>query len=522
MGIANVRSVPRDSIISRMQTLPANIYSVASVREIDRTAIKEVGIPGYTLMTRAAMASVRAARQRFPDAHRWQVVCGAGNNGGDGYVAARLAINEGMAVSVLTLVDPKSLKGDAAKGYKEFIAEGGVVGRWAGELDHRAELLVDAILGSGLERDVGGEFAHAVAAMNAHAADVLALDIPTGINGDSGEVLGSAVKAAMTVTFVGLKTGLFLDSAPEFCGELVFDGLNIPARCRATISPEFRRVDDELMQRALPARTRTAHKGDFGHVLVIGGGEGMPGAVRLCGEAALRAGAGRVTIATAPSHAAILTATRPELMSHAIASEADLGPLLEKADVIAFGPGLGQSGWSRALFERVATDSRAAVWDADALNLLAASPDRAENRIITPHPGEAGTLLEERAADIQADRFAAVRALQKRYGGVAVLKGAGSLISPESSAHDGVTSMCTSGNPGMAAAGMGDVLTGIIAALLAQGLPLQEAALVGVEAHARAGDRAAAGGERGMMASDLMAELRAVINPRNQSRIAGL
>jgi len=222
-----------------MQTLPANVYSVASVREIDRAAIEDHGIPGYTLMIRAGAAAVRAARRRFPDARRWQIICGAGNNGGDGYVVARLAANDGIGVSVLGLVDPASLSGDAAVAYEDFVAEGGVVMPWAGELDGEAELLVDAILGSGLERDVGGKFADAVSAINAHAAKVLALDIPTGIHGDSGNVLGAAVAADLTVTFVGLKTGLFLDSAANFCGELMYDGLDIPDACRAAVSPCF-------------------------------------------------------------------------------------------------------------------------------------------------------------------------------------------------------------------------------------------------------------------------------------------
>lgn len=509
VDIVNISSVPRTSIIFRMQTLPANIYSVASVREIDRTAIEDHGIPGYTLMTRAGAAALKAARRRFPDANRWQVVCGGGNNGGDGYVVARLAANAGIVVSVLTLVDPQALRRDAAKAYRDFTAEGGVVMPWNGELDTEAELLVDAILGSGLERDLAGEYAKAVAAINEHAADVLSLDIPTGINGDSGKLLGSAVKADLTITFVGLKTGLFFDHGPEFCGELQYHGLKIPAECRANVGPVFRRVDDSLMQSAFSPRSRTAHKGDFGHVLVIGGGEGMPGAVRLCGEAALRAGAGRVSIATAASHAAILTATRPELMSHAVEGPGDLEPLLKKADVIAFGPGLGLSDWAKTLFDIVAADTRPSVWDADALNLLADRRSESNMRIITPHPGEAGRLLERSTADVQADRPGAVQALQKRYGGVAVLKGSGSLIAAGGKAP----TICTSGNPGMAAAGMGDVLTGIIAALLGQGLSAEQAAMAGVEAHARAGDIAASGGERGLIASDLIAALRDVVNP---------
>jgi ADP-dependent NAD(P)H-hydrate dehydratase / NAD(P)H-hydrate epimerase len=491
-----------------MQSLPANIYSVAAVREMDRTTIEDHGVPGYTLMTLAGSAALREAAEYFPNARRWQVVCGAGNNGGDGYVVARLAAQQGIAASVLTLVDPEALTGDAATAWGDFVAEGGAVLPWSGELDAKADLLVDAVLGSGLKRNVSGDFADAVAALNEHAAPVLALDIPTGINGDTGAVMGSAVRADLTVTFVGLKQGLFLGEAAGHCGRIRFAGLDIPDDYCDGIDASYRRLDDALLATALGPRARAAHKGDFGHVLVVGGGEGMPGAVRLAGEAALRAGAGRVSIATHPSHAAIIVASRPELMSHGIASPSELEPLLDKADVIAFGPGLGQSGWARALFELLVDDSRPAVWDADALNLLAATPGLAANRVITPHPGEAGTLLNRETSDIQADRSAALTALVEKYGGVAVLKGAGTLVSSSMQ----IPALCTSGNPGMASPGMGDVLTGIIAALIAQGLDLETAAAAGVEAHARAADLAAAGGERGLIASDLLAELRAVLN----------
>ena len=491
-----------------MDELPANIYSVASVREMDRTAIEDIGIPGYTLMTRAGIASMQAAVQRFPNARRWQIVCGSGNNAGDGYVVARLARDEGIAVSLLSLIDPGRLGGDAAKARDDYLAAGGAIALWQGDLDSEADLLVDALLGSGLERDVGGEFADAVAAINLHPAQVFALDIPTGIHGDSGKLMGIAVEADLTMTFVGLKSGLFLRDGPDHCGEVLFDGLQIPEAARAE-SPAFRRVNDELLREMLPRRRRAAHKGDFGHVLIVGGGAGMPGAVRLCGEGALRVGAGLVSIATDPSHAALLTATRPELMSHAIRRPADLDPLLDRADVIAFGPGLGQTEWARGLFDVLSGDSRPAVWDADALNWLARRPATSDNRIITPHPGEAARLLDKTTADVQQDRRAAGAALAQRYGGVAVLKGAGTLVS------DGGddTWLCTSGNPGMATPGIGDVLTGVIAGLLAQGLTAHQAAVIGVEAHARAGDRAAGSAERGLLASDLLAALRGIVNP---------
>lgn len=492
-----------------MQSLPTKIYSVASVREIDRAAIEDHGIVGYTLMKRAGEAAVSAARIKFPDAKRWQVICGSGNNGGDGYVVARLVAQEGFVVSVLTLVDPETLTGDAAKAYTDFVAAGGVVAPWAGELDSEATLLVDAVLGSGLERDVDGAFADAVKAINTHPAGVHAMDIATGINGDTGAVMGCAVKADLTTTFVGLKAGLFLGSGPNFCGEIGFAGLDIGAEARSGVAALYRRVDDDLLAQALPPRARGAHKGDFGHVLVVGGGPGMPGAARLCGEAALRSGAGRVSIATHPENAALIAATRPELMSHAVSSAAELKALLANVDVVAFGPGLGQTDWARELYDVLAEDERPAVWDADALNLLAANPKIAKNRVITPHPGEAAKLLGIESTEVQADRPAALHALSTQYAGVTVLKGAATLTCSDS----GLPFVCTAGNPGMATAGMGDVLAGVIAALLAQGLSLATAATAGVEVHARAGDLAAVAGERGLLAADVINALRAVVNP---------
>ena len=492
-----------------MQSLPANIYSVASVREMDRRAIEDLRIPGYTLMQRAGSAALHAARERYPGARRWQVICGSGNNGGDGYVVARLAAQDGIVVSVLALTDPESLSGDAAKAYADFAAEGGIVMPWVGDLDAEAELLVDAMLGSGLTREISGGYADAVAAINGHRADVHALDIATGIHGDTGAVMGSAVRAGLTTTFVGLKAGLFLGSGPNYCGDISFSDLEIGDEVRDGIQPIFRRMDDAELATLLPPRLRASHKGDFGHVLVVGGGPGMAGAVRLCGEAALRSGAGRVSVATHPSHAALISAARPELMSHGIPSGKDLSELVEKVDVIAFGPGLGQTDWALELYTRVSASGKPAVWDADALNLLAGNPVSASHRVITPHPGEAARLLGLPATEIQADRPAALQSLSAKYGGVTVLKGAGTLISSAS----GVPFVCTAGNPGMAAPGMGDVLTGVIAALLAQGLSLQDAATGGVELHARAGDLAAVGGERGMLASDLIAALPGIANP---------
>jgi len=323
-------------------------------------------------------------------------------------------------------------------------------------------------------------------------------------------VLGVAVKADLTVTFVGLKLGLFLDAAPELVGELRFSDLEIPPECRAGLTPEVRRINRNVVTAALPRRRRTAHKGDFGHLLLIGGGPGMPGAIRLCGEAALRSGAGRVSIATHASHHAQIGAGRPELMCHAVEVLADSGEPLKSVTTIAIGPGLGTSEWARKLFLTAVNSSLPMVLDADALNLLPDVGRRDDHWILTPHPGEAARLLVCSTADIQKDRRMAVSNLRKKFGGTVVLKGSGSLVSSVA----GPTWLCSAGNPGMASPGMGDVLTGIIAAFLAQGVPAELAAVAGVDVHARSGDRAAAaGGERGLLAGDLIQGIRACVNP---------
>ncbi len=493
-----------------MCNLPHSVYSVESVRQVDRAAIEGLGIPGYTLMTSAAMESLDEAVSFYPNAKRWQIICGAGNNGGDGYVLARLAAQRGISVSVTALTPPEKLDGDAATAYADFIADGGHVGCWDGGLDAHVDMIVDAMLGSGLLRDVEGQYADAVNTINSHASPVMALDIPSGLDGDSGAIRGVAVRADLTVTFVGLKTGLFLNDGPDSVGELRFSDLQIPHKCYENSVERLRRIEYAEFGNVLPPRDQSAHKGEFGHLLLIGGGPGMPGAIRLAGEAALRCGAGRVSVATHPSHHAAITSGRPELMCHAIDKPSDIRPLLDTVDTLALGPGLGTAKWGRSLFNEVLHTDLPMVVDADALNLLAGSPRRHDARILTPHPGEAARLLDTDAATIQKDRLGAIEKLTDRYGGTIVLKGSGTLVS----SSDGPSWISTSGNPGMASPGMGDVLTGVVAAFLAQGMSFESSAAFGVEVHARAGDRAAKSGQRGMIASDLLRELRPLVNPQ--------
>jgi NAD(P)H-hydrate epimerase len=491
-----------------MKDLPLRIYRASQVRELDRLAIEEHEIPGYTLMYRAGEAALALLRKRWPAARRILVLCGAGNNAGDGYVLARLAQAERMHVMVVALFDPAKLQGDARIAWDTFHAAGGQVMEWDERLLEGAEVIVDAILGTGLTRPINGRSADLVHAVNRSGRPVLALDIPTGLCADTGTPLGAAIRADATITFVGLKLGLYLGEGLEYAGEVHFDDLGVSALLGEAHPCASRRIDHSLLRRLLPRRRRTAHKGEYGHVLCIGGARAMPGAIRLAADAALRAGAGLVTVATHPDHVDTVAGARAELICHGIRDPKDLAPLCAACDVIALGPGLGRDAWAQGLFEAALSSQRPLVVDADALNLLAAAPRRREDWVLTPHPGEAGRLLRVETGSIQQERLGSVAKLLERYGGVIVLKGAGTLVG-----HVGdVPSICDHGNPGMAAPGMGDVLTGVIAGIAAQTRNLFDSACAGVLVHALAGDDASRGGERGMLASDLFPHVRKWVN----------
>jgi len=486
--------------------LPNALYSTAQVRALDAHAINELGIAGYTLMKRAGEAALRYLRTRWPMAHRIVIVCGRGNNAGDGYVLARFAHAAGLTVTVLSASPPEQLRGDARQAHEDFSASGGAAHPFAAERLAAGEVIVDALLGTGLKGSVHAELAQVIRAINSSGRPVFALDVPSGLDGDAGVALGEAVRADATVTFVGLKTGLLVGDGPEFAGTVFFDDLELAPGPSA---PRLTRIIEAEILAALPRRARSANKGNFGRVLIVGSGSGMPGAARLAGEACLRVGAGLTTVAVAPENVAPIAAGRPELICVGLSGEAVLAEALGRADVIAVGPGLGRSPWARAALNTVLASGKPLVIDADALNLLAESgaPAR-EDWILTPHPGEAGRLLGLSAQEIQRDRLAALDRLLDRFHGTIVLKGAGTLVG--SLGH--TPGVCERGNPGMATAGTGDVLTGAIAGILAQCHDHWMAARVGVLVHAMAGDAAARSGERGLLASDLARELHNCVN----------
>lgn len=489
--------------------LPHALYRAAGVRELDRIAIEDHGIPGLTLMERAGAASYRLLRETWPTVGALAVICGGGNNAGDGFVVARLAHADGLQVHVVMVGAEASLKGDARSAYDAMLEAGVEAEAFAGTVPAGADVLVDALLGTGIDREVTGEWRRAIEAMNASGSPVLAIDIPSGLHADSGHVMGAAVRADLTISFIGLKAGLFTGVGRDCSGRIEFSDLNVPVTVYKDVPIAARRIDYPAMRTHLPPRGRSTHKGHYGHVLVIGGDNGYLGAARMAGEAAARTGAGLVSVATRAGHADSLAPARPELMVHGIETPAELAQLLQRATVVAIGPGLGRSDWATRLLATVLEGRWPLVLDADALNLLAEQPLRREDWVLTPHPGEAGRLLGTDTAAVQADRLAALTELQSRYGGVIVLKGSGTLIG----CGNAPPALCSDGNPGLASGGTGDVLTGIVAGLLAQGFDSAVAAELGVCLHAAAADAAAAEGERGMLASDLFPHLRRLVNP---------
>jgi NAD(P)H-hydrate epimerase len=495
------------------------IYLSDQVRELDRIAIEEFNIPGFTLMQRAAQAAFSELQQSWSHANHAIVLAGAGNNGGDGYLIAALALAENIKVKVIQFGDHSTLTGDAKKAHDFYIESGGLCVTFDKDEFIECDVIVDALLGTGLKRPVTGDYAAAIELVNdlasnmssRNAAHVLSVDIPSGLDANSGCPLGIAIKADVTVTFVGMKLGLFTAAGREYSGRIVFNHLKIPKEVYQSMSATCHSIQLSDLHSVLGKRHADAHKGSFGHVLCIGGNTGMAGSVMLAAEAAARTGSGLVSVATLSKHATAAVQSCREIMVHGVDSVKELNPLLTQASVIVIGPGLGQDAWAKELLSRVLEFDLPMVVDADALNLIASEPMQKNAWVLTPHPGEAARLLKSSTKEIQQDRLQSVQNLQKQYGGVAVLKGSGTLVTGGITSENS-TSICTAGNPGMATGGMGDMLTGIIAGLLAQGLNGYDAARFGVQLHAQSADVAAENGMRGMLASDLFVPLKKLIN----------
>lgn len=485
------------------------LYRTEQVRDMDRMAIRDYGTPGYELMTRASTAAMILIHKKWPKVGTVGIACGLGNNGGDGYVLARLLRQAGIMVKVIMLPGGSPRTADAGRAYAEWRALGERSESFDGQLPE-VELWVDALYGIGLSRQPEGVAQAIIERINATRLPVLSLDVPAGINADSGSAAGICIHATRTLSFISAKRGLYTGSARDYCGKVQHDNLDLPESVQNSFTPAAFLLTPAFLSAGLAPRHANSHKGEYGHVLCIGGEVGMGGAVRLCAEAALRVGAGLASVATRTEGVSALVAARPEAMTHAVENAEALLPLIEKADVLAVGPGLGQNEWGQTLFDCAIASRKALILDADALNLLAENPQPLPQAILTPHPGEAARLLGLSNQEIQANRFDAIDALVKKFQCVVVLKGAGTLVG----APGEITRIIDAGNPGMATGGMGDVLTGVIAALHAQNLSLFEAASIGALMHGAAGDAAArVGGERGLLPSDLFPHLRRLANP---------
>jgi NAD(P)H-hydrate epimerase len=492
------------------------------MQEIDRQAIKGFGIAGLDLMERAGQNCVDAIIAGFGTLGSAAIIAGAGNNGGDGYVIARLLRQAGWNVSIFVLAERSRISGDAATNLERLHNDGVVYcpheGQlFAGHMDHitRADVIVDAMFGTGLHSDVSGVYRQTIELINSAGRPVLAVDIPSGIHGTTGRVLGEAVRASLTVTFAFAKLGHVLYPGAEYTGRLLVTDIGIPPQLMET-APGYDLLNAESMGPMLRRRDRRAHKGHFGHCLVIAGSTGKTGAAALSANSALRAGSGLVTLAVAESLHAILETKTTEVMTVPL-PDSNSGyltvsafPVVEKLlpgmDALALGPGLGRQPGTTALVQAIVESvSLPLVIDADGLNALADDTSilqrkRSASVILTPHPGEMARLLGKSIPDIEADRILVAQEFARNFGVYLVLKGARTIIA----APDGTAAINGSGNPGMATGGMGDVLTGILVSLLGQRYSAWDACCLGVFIHGYAADLVAEEkGEIGICASDV-------------------
>lgn len=482
------------------------LYSAEQSQQLDHTAIQQHAIPSFLLMKRAAWFSWQTIQQQCAEINHIIVLCGVGNNGGDGFMLAQFARLAGIPTTVYLYGSEERIANDAKHAYHDWYNIHGLTLPLEtfnpNEADDKT-LIVDALFGTGLSRNLKPSLIDILKAISATPAKICAIDIPSGLHTDSGRILGYALAADFTCTFITHKFGFYSQQGADVCGEIFFNDLNLHHE-----APDIFQKIPSLSEshslahwrKFLAKRPSLAHKGTQGTALLIGGNQSMMGAIQLAASAALKSGCGLCKIVTQETHRQAVTAQQPEIMSY---SDAEATVLIQQADAIAIGPGLGMDEWAQNLFRHALQkdDATPLVLDADALNLLSqlSAWQQRDNLIFTPHPAEAARLLGCSTVEIQADRIEAIKRLQQKYGGVFVLKGNGTLI------YDGnQLELCRAGNPGMAIGGMGDVLTGTITALLAQGLPPFVAACLGVNLHANAADVIAQQkGQVGLLPSEL-------------------
>ena len=481
------------------------IYSADQIKSLDKLAISEQKITSFSLIKRAGMAARDLLLRRWSAVKSVGIVCGSGNNGADGFVLGALLADRGIQVTVHS--PSVSLKRDSeAEIASRLCFERKIKITDIDETIEKSELIVDALLGTGLSREVGGSFFEVISKINESNKPVLAIDVPSGLCSDTGRERGTCVSADLTITFIGEKAGLHIGDGPRFSGEVIFNNLEVPEGIYSKIKYAARILELKSQKLNVPSRKMNSHKGSHGHTLIVGGDEGMGGAAIMAAEAALYSGAGLVSLLTHPSNVSAALSRKPEIMVKGLTKSLDLDRLVQVASCVVLGPGLGTGKWGFELYRKIIKVNKPLVLDADGLNCLASQKDVRDNWIITPHPGEGKRLL---GRDCQADRINSVIELSGLYQAITVLKGPGTLISSE----EGDVGLCPYGNPGMAVGGMGDILAGVIGALVAQGITNFESAKLAVVLHSFAADKIAREqGKIGLLATDLLLEIRRLIN----------
>lgn len=453
-----------------------NIYLSQQIKAIDQLAAQYLHISSFELM-QIAGAAIYTYVQQYKDI---LVVTGAGNNAGDGFVIALLALEQGKNVTVWSLIDVENFPTDAKQAANFYLQAGGKIINQAPTGDF--ECIVDAIFGTGLCRDIAGHFAETVSWINQRQEYVVAVDIPSGLDADTGAIRGCCINAILTVTVICYKPGLFTNNGKDQCGELFCEDLNIPADVYQPISSNIQLLDQSVLKHQSLQHKHNSHKGSFGQALIAGGHDGTLGALILAGRAALRSGCGIVEVVSNCEQAVMISIQCPELIT---ANNIKASRFVNTADVIAIGPGLGLNQQSKQVLEFCLAQDKPMVIDADALTLIAGQYQFENDTVLTPHPKEAASLLNTDVMAIQSNRIKAAREISQKYQACVILKGSGTIICDKS----GNVYICPFGYSGMATAGMGDVLTGIVAGLMAQGFSVADAAKTAVVWHGIAAEQ---------------------------------
>jgi NAD(P)H-hydrate epimerase len=498
------------------QKLPhTSLFRAEAVRELDDLAIRALKISPFELMQRAASSILNELVEEYGVPTLLHVFCGSVNNGGDAYIVASMAAEKNIPVRIYEIGEPKK-RSEATKLARSLCTEGSPEFlEFSPSCNLSEGIIVDGLLGTGFKGELNKSFDKVIQSINSCSLPILSIDIPSGLCSNTGAVSSIATRADLTVTFIGAKQGLFTGRGPEFSGDVIFDSLDVPKSVFEEKNPSAELLSLEQLLELMPDAGSSAHKHNRGHCMTIGGDLGTGGACLLAAQASLIIGSGLSSLATRPEHVSASLVRQPEIMACGVLSGQELEPLLLKPSVLVIGPGLGRSSWSEQMLQKAMATDLPLVVDADALNILAdgrvVSDFSSRSWVITPHSGEAARLLGITSSEVESDRFATVLRLQEKYNATVILKGPGTIIS---SLCGETIKICPYGNSGMATGGMGDILSGIIGGLIAQGMSVLEASELGVCLHSSAADQAAElFGRRGLVAGEIFDYLRSLLNP---------